>query len=232
MTSGLVEVGRALVDLVVPRVCAGCDQPGHLLCPACGVRLRDQAVSTRPQPCPSGFPLTWAVTAYDGPVREAILAHKEHGRLGLARPLGESLAVSAVAALRDGDGPVLLVPVPSRAAATRQRGHDPVLRMARVAARRLRADGRTAFVLPLLRASRQLADQAGLSGPARATNLSGAHQVRSHLRIPSQETRIVLVDDVVTTGASLTEATRALRAAGLVVRGAAVIAATQRRNLS
>jgi predicted amidophosphoribosyltransferase len=104
--------------------------------------------------------------------------------------------------------------------------------MCRVAAARLRADGRAACVLQLLRAKRGLADQAGLSGPARAGNLEHAHQVRRGVRLPAPGTRIVIVDDVVTTGATLGEATRSLRSAGLEVQGAAVIAATQRRNVA
>jgi predicted amidophosphoribosyltransferase len=66
-------------------------------------------------------------------------------------------------------------------------------------------------------------DQAGLGARARQQNLAGAFRVRRRLREP-----VVLVDDLVTTGASLTEATRTLRAAGVVVLGAATVAATQR----
>ena len=210
-TTAMLEVGRALLDLVVPRICAGCDRPGHLLCPAVRSAAPGEPVRTQPRPCPAGFPPAWATSSYDGPLREAILAHKEHGRLALARPLGEALARSVQAAAGDDlERASSSFPVPSRGSATRQRGHDPVLRMARVAAGRLRSDGRTASVLTLLRASRGLADQAGLSGPARAANLHGAHRIRRGVRFPSPETRIILVDDVVTTGASLAEAARAL----------------------
>jgi predicted amidophosphoribosyltransferase len=225
--SGTVAVARSLVELVLPRSCAGCEEPGPLLCTRCREVLAGPAEPTRPRPCPAGFPSTWTVTAYDGPARAAILAHKEHGRLALAAPLGWALAQGIAAAA--GSRPVLIVPVPSRAAATRQRGHDPVLRMARVAARRLRADGHVASVRPLLRAARRVADQAGLSSGARAANLSGAHRIRRFGALPGPDVCVIVVDDVVTTGASLAEAVRALRAAGVDVHGAAVVAATQRR---
>jgi predicted amidophosphoribosyltransferase len=138
------------------------------------------------------------------------------------------LAASVSAAAETTYGPVLLVPVPSRSAATRQRGHDPLLRIAKCAASVMRAERPTA-VAPLLVASRRLVDQAGLSGAGRAANLAGAHRMRRWAALAPGSV-VVVVDDVVTTGASLTEAVRALRAAGVSVHGAAVVAATQRRS--
>ena len=105
--------------------------------------LRRLAPRSRPAHAPSplapGLPPTWTVTTYDGAVREALLAHKEHGRLGLAGPLGAALSRSVAAAVAasvavEAWPPVVLVPVPSARAATRARGHDPLLRTA--AARR------------------------------------------------------------------------------------------------
>ncbi len=219
---------RSLIDLVLPRSCAGCDRAGDLVCPSCAAALSLPAAQTRPRPCPPGFPTTFAVTPYEGPVRAMVLAHKEHGRLALARPLGVALAASVSAAVEATYAPVLLVPVPSRRAATRQRGHDPLLRMTKCAASVMRAE-RPTTVAPLLVAGRRLADQAGLSGAGRAANLSGAHRLRRWATPPPPGTVVVVVDDVVTSGASLTEAVRALRTAGVDVHGAAVVAATQRR---
>ncbi len=73
---------------------------------------------------------------------------------------------------------------------------------------------------------RRTADQAGLTATARAANLTGALQSRIDL----SGLRVIVVDDVITTGATLAEAARALRAAGAEVPAAAVIAATQRRS--
>jgi predicted amidophosphoribosyltransferase len=102
--------------------------------------------------------------------------------------------------------------------------------MSRVVARELRVGGVECSVRPLLRAGRRLADQAGLSSDDRAANLRGAHRVRRGAVALSTGAMVCVVDDVVTTGASLTEAVRALRAAGVTVHSAAVIAATQRRR--
>ncbi len=125
-------------------------------------------------------------------------------------------------------GGVLLVPVPSSRAAVRERGQDHARRLAAAAARALRSDGRAARALPLLAPARRTADQSGLSSAERAANLAGALRVRG--RPPPGP--VVLVDDVVTTGATLVEAARALRAAGVPVTGAAVVAATARRTPS
>jgi predicted amidophosphoribosyltransferase len=223
-----LAVARSLVDLVLPRSCAGCGAEGDLVCRACSAVLSTTAAPTRPRPCPQGFPATFAVTEYEGSARAMVLAHKEHGRLALARPLGVALAGSVSAAVGTASGPVVLVPVPSRRSATRQRGHDPLLRMTKCAARVLRAD-RPTKVAALLVARRRLADQAGLSGTGRAANLAGAHRVRRWAARPGPGSVVIVVDDVVTTGASLAEAVRALRSAGLDVHGAAVVAATRRR---
>ncbi|MCO7219965.1 ComF family protein, partial [Klenkia sp. PcliD-1-E] len=76
-----------LVDLVLPRVCAGCGRPGHLLCPRCAVLLTRPRLAA-PRRHPDGFPPTVAAGAYAGPVRPAVVAFKERGRAELAGPLG------------------------------------------------------------------------------------------------------------------------------------------------
>ncbi|MFH8697227.1 MULTISPECIES: ComF family protein [Streptomyces] len=110
--------------------------------------------------------------------------------------------------------PVLLVPVPSARGAVRARGHDPARRIALAAASELRRAGTPARVLAVLRQGRAVADQSGLNSRQRLDNLAGALTVApGGGRLLVGGGPVVLVDDLMTTGASLTEATRALRAA-------------------
>jgi len=113
-----------------------------------------------------------------------------------------------------GRGPVLLVPVPSSRRAVRARGHDPARRIALAAAGELRRTGTRARVLAVLRQRRAVADQSGLNSQQRLANLAGALEVAvGGEQLLADGGRIVLVDDLMTTGASLTEAARAVRAA-------------------
>jgi predicted amidophosphoribosyltransferase len=116
-----------------------------------------------------------------------------------------------------------LVPVPSAARAVRSRGFDATASMARLAARRLRVRYPMA-VQSALTQGRRVTDQSGLGAAARRENLAGAFR----LRRPISTGAAVLVDDLVTTGSSLTEAARVLRAARIPVLGAATVAATVR----
>lgn len=195
-----------------------------LLCDACGRALRGPARPARA--APAGLPPLWTVAAYEGPLRAILAAYKEHGRTSLAVPLGEALATSLRAALAPGPDPPAVVWVPSGRRAVRRRGHDPLRGLVEAAGRRLWAGGVPLTMVDALRQRGRVADQAGLTADERAANLRGAIEARADVA----GRRVVLVDDVVTTGASLAEAARALRAAGADVTGVATVAATPRRR--
>ena len=160
-----------------------------------------------------------AAGRYEGPVRPAVVAFKERGRAELARPLGTALAL-AVAAVLSGagelPGPVLLVPVPSSAAAVRTRGRDHVRELTGRALTELRAAGVPAAEARLLRRAGRVRDSAGLSAAERRANLAGTFRLAA---APPAGAALVLVDDVVTSGATLTAAAsvlgRALRVGAL-----------------
>lgn len=185
-----------------------------------------------PRPAPAGFPVCHAVAAYDGAVRSALIAYKERGRRELCRPLGTALAASVLTGV-DGaeDGRVLLVPVPSRRRAIRQRGVDTTNALALEAARVLRRSGVDTRTVPALRLCRTTRDSAGLSAAARAVNVSGAMAAQVRNGADRGSSVLVIVDDLLTTGATLGEAARALAAVDRPAIAAAVVAATARRGV-
>ncbi|MFF2732768.1 ComF family protein [Streptomyces sp. NPDC058008] len=214
---------REIVGLVLPVACGGCGRPRTELCEECAAVLAAVPRRVRPTPEPADLPVVHAVAPYENAVRAMLLAHKERGALGLAGVLGAALAaaVRAGAGHAGGEGPLLLVPVPSARRATARRGHDPARRIAAAAAAELRRGGSPARVLAVLRQRRAVADQAGLGARERQANLAGALRVADGARGLLDGARVVLVDDLLTTGSSLAEAARAVRAVSCGGGGAA-----------
>lgn len=212
--SVLVSLAAALVELVLPLTCVCCGAPAESFCADCrpdGVRFRSVA----------GVPTAFCGD-YDGALRTAVLSYKERGRADLARPLGDLLGAAVRSVLEQAEvRSAVLVPVPSSAAAVRARGFDHVRRLTRRSRATTGCSAR-----PALRLTRRVADSAGLSVTARAANLRGAMRASS----PQSGLAAVVVDDIVTSGASVAEAVRALQAARWSVLGAAVLAATPRRS--
>lgn len=220
----------AVGDLLLGASCHGCGQPWWGLCRTCRQELvgRKPFVTT-PVPPPDGFPITVTSSPYDRILRRVINAHKERQALILTRFLAERLALSVHALLAsEASGlrgtRIVLVPIPSAARTVRQRGFDATRAIARLAGRRLRGQYPITTRSVLVQA-RPVADQAGLGAQARQQNLAGAFRLRRPIKTGAV---VVLVDDLVTTGSSLTEAARVLREARIPVLGAATVAATVR----
>jgi predicted amidophosphoribosyltransferase len=215
---------REITGLLLPVDCAGCGRPRTELCERCRGLLGGSASvrRVRPAPEPPGLPPVYAAGRYGDEVRAVLLAHKERGALGLARPLGTALAAAVVPL--GVAGTVLLVPVPSARRAVARRGHDATARMARAAAAALRRQGTPARAAAVLRQRRQVADQAGLDAVGRLANLAGAVEVVGGSAALLAAAPVVLVDDLMTTGASLSVSARAVMVAGGKVAGAAVVA--------
>ncbi|MEV6319210.1 ComF family protein [Streptomyces sp. NPDC051776] len=229
---GIQRWWQEITGLVLPVGCAGCGLPRSILCEWCRAVLSGgEPRRVRPSPEPAGLPHVHAAAPYGGEVRAVLLAHKERGAMALARPLGDALA-GAIRACSGARGGLLLVPIPSARRAVAARGHDPTRRVARAAAAVLRRGGRPARVVAVLRQRRAVADQSGLTAPQRLGNLAGALAVPESAAgllgggsTGREAASVVLVDDLMTTGASLVEGARAVTEAGGRVAGAAVVAA-------
>jgi len=225
------DLRRAAADLVLGTCCVGCAEAGVLLCAVCAATMQPSPRLSWPDPVPTALREPYPVPpvaagVYGGPLRHVIAEFKESGCHRLL-PVLSGLLTASISALPLVDAPVLLVPMPSRRAAVRARGYDAVGLLARAAGRSLRDGGRDVRVAPLLRHSFVVRDQAGLDARARAANLSGALRARAR---PDPARALVVVDDVITTGSSMAEAVRALRAVGGHPGAIAVVAATPRRH--
>lgn len=197
----------AAADLLLGATCPACRLPAWGLCQECRNRLTQQEPARYTV---DGLPIV-AACLYRPVLEHAIPRYKDDGALHLEALLGRLLAGAVTA--HDLTLRPVLVPVPSLKRAVRARGFDHGRRLASRAAR---CSGLR--MCALLRRAAEGADQAGLGRQARRRNLEGSMRAR-----PS-EVPVLLVDDIVTTGASLMEARRALTGVGVPVLGAAVIA--------
>lgn len=246
----LISIARrslaATFEMALPTTCGGCGQPGVTWCDACAeeagrATYPGGARQVCPTPCPRGFPPTWSASPYDAAARKALVAYKDGDRRDLVANLAPMLSHSMAAVLAgdphlravlaSGNGPVFVVPVPSSPAAVRRRGDEPLDLLARAAVREVGLSSRDLIVSSALRLRRRVADQSGLDHRQRASNVESAMQVRPRWRSSIGGVACLLVDDVLTTGATLVEAARALRVGGVGHIVAATVAATQRRGI-
>jgi predicted amidophosphoribosyltransferase len=220
------------LDLVLPRVCPGC-YAAEPWCATCAATIagRPRAVempeSLLDQFAEAGVPLptVHALARYTGPVRAAILAGKERGRRDLPPLLGAALG-AGLAALQDSGvlpAGLWLVPAPTRRSSARARGGDPVTAMARSAAAVLARAGRSTGVAPCLYLARGTRDSVGLTAAGRAANLARAVRFRPAAAPPSGAP-VVLLDDVLTSGATIGRSGMTLVERGLPLVGALVLA--------
>ena len=165
----------------------------------------------------------FALGRYAGARRQAIVAVKEHGRTDLIAPLAATLAgaLHRLLCWRLLELPLTIVPAPTRRSAARRRGGDPVARVAAAAS----AGHPGITVAAALRMRALTRDSVGLGSGARERNIAG-RVLCNRRRLPAGDGGdVLIVDDVVTTGATLAESVRVLRCGGVPVAAALVIAA-------
>jgi predicted amidophosphoribosyltransferase len=211
-----------VLDLILPLQCGGCGAPSTRWCEACAAELsvasdEPRVVNPRIDPQVPVF----ALGRYAGARRQAIIAMKEHGRGDLVVPLSRALAVAIHRLLVWGmvEAPLTIVPAPTRRSAARRRGGDPVTKMAVTAA----AGHPDLTAVPALRMRALARDSVGLGTSARERNIAGRVLLRGR-RGRLLGTEVVIVDDIVTTGATARESVRVLQAVGIPVAAVLTIA--------
>jgi predicted amidophosphoribosyltransferase len=201
--------------VLLPVSCAGCSAPDRSLCPDCA-----RALAPEVRRHTVAGVTVWSSLDYDDLPRTVLLAYKDGGRVDAAGALARALRPALAEAAGERRSDLVPVLIPSTRAAWRRRGYHPtgiLLARSRVLAPPLwRA----------LRLTRQTADQARLGSAERAGNRAGSMVASQRLR----GRRCVIVDDIVTSGATIAEAARAIGAAGGSVSGAATVARTPRRR--
>ena len=238
----ILSAARALAldveAFALPIVCLGCERPtraGAVLCERCRLELRpmtpprcgrcgqtlDTWESRERADAACGFCRSWppvlawvasAVWFDDGSARRLMHALKYEGWRCAAEPMAEVMRRTVGARLREAD---LLIPVPLGATRLRERGHNQAEELARALARRT---GLPVASGALVR-GRETRSQTALAPAARTANVAGAFR-----GVGRHAARLVLVDDVLTTGATLTAAAEALSAAGAMSIGAVTFA--------
>ncbi len=228
--SGVRRLGGMLLDLAYPPVCLNCDAPTatpDTLCPKCFAALRPITAPLCPR-----LGLPFAVSL--GPEAlsaEALADPPPFGRARAAVIYGE-VARTVVSRLKYGDRPELarfcaglmagaghelwageplLVPVPLHPARQRERRYNQSAELARALGRSTGLQVDT----DLVRRTRKTRQQVGLSGDGRQRNVAGAFAVHPDILVRARGRRVVLVDDVYTTGATVKAVTRTLLKAGV-----------------
>jgi ComF family protein len=216
---------QRLVEYLAPAECLVCGREGDVLCGVC----RDQVLIAKASTCYRCNKLTddWRVCAtcrnhtklarvvvashYDGPVQELIKLLKYQQAVAAG-----GIAASWLAAALDAGQYDLIIPVPSAPGRERQRGYNQAAVIAQSLAQQL--------ALPYLDALGRSSEsrQVGQSRQARLTQVQGTIYLKTSVLVP--QTRILLVDDVVTTGATLSECAAVLKAMGAKAVSAAVVA--------
>ena len=193
----------SLLDLLFPVKCAFCGRVcSRGVCEACERTLPRTELPLREG---KGYGRCAVPLKYEGPVREALLRYKFHGGRGAAVGFGRLLGQCAAEELGGAFDTVTYAPASAKRRAAR--GYDQAYLLARETARHWDAEP-----LTLLRKTRDNPPQSGLDAAARRGNVVGAYEACDPEKTEGK--RVLLIDDVLTTGSTLSECVRVLRGAG------------------
>lgn len=213
----------SVLDLVVPTTCVFCHRLGAQLCSACEPEWMHEA--SAPLECSVGDLNGFALTAFDGSSAAVLTAVKDHGRTSLLNPIAESMA-RVVRSRYAGRAPLGLLGVPSSRASVRRRG----LNLGQMLVGKIAKYSGTSVCggLSLLRPT---ADQRDLTAEERFANLNQSMQFEPKRTLQPESggpPPLVIIDDVLTTGATIQEVHRAVRVAGFEPIGFVTFAHTKK----
>lgn len=220
LNAELLGLGGRLLDLLFPPRCVNCKKNSAALCPQCFNSIKyiqppfcprcSHLLVSENAPCPECRAHPRLITRiraaawHEGVVRQAIHALKYNRRRDVAAPLANLLAPLCAA---PDDKPDLFTSVPLHPERQRERGYNQAELLAEQTARALRST-----YARLLERTRATADQIGLNAKERRANVRDAFQVTAAVSVTGK--RVVLIDDVCTTGATLDACAAALFARG------------------
>ncbi len=216
---------HSLKELIYPSICLCCGKTGVKICHNCSKYwLANPNKSKVESNC------LFFVTTYDETTSPIILAAKESGNREAIKLIARSIASSiSFAILNLGIAqPINLVTIPSQLSAIRRRGRDHIKDLVQEVITQLHNQNIDANYLPILKPIKKIKDQSDLNGLQRKENMSQAFIVKSS---PISQSAVILIDDLVTTGASIHEGVRALSEAKITVDAVVTACAVGRNSL-
>ena len=215
----------SLKELIYPNICICCGKTGAKICHNCS-----KYWLAKPNKSKVGNNCLFFVTTYDETTSPIILAAKELGSREAVKLIAVSITSSiSFAILNLGlSQPIYLVTIPSQLSEIRRRGRDHIEDLVQEVITQLRQQNIDAIYLPILKPVKKIKDQSDLNGLQRKENMSHAFIVKSS---PISQSAVILIDDLVTTGASIQEGVRALAEAKITIDAVVTACAVGRNSL-
>ena len=215
----------SLKELIYPNICICCGKTGAKICHNCS-----KYWLAKPNKSKVENNCLFFVTTYDETTSPIILAAKELGSREAVKLIAVSITSSiSFAILNLGlSQPIHLVTIPSQLSEIRRRGRDHIEDLVQEVITQLRQQNIDAIYLPILKPIKKIKDQSDLNGLQRKENMSHAFIVKSS---PISQSAVILIDDLVTTGASIQEGVRALTEAKITVDAVVTACAVGRNSL-
>jgi ComF family protein len=216
---------QSLKELIYPEICLCCGKTGAKICDNCS-----RYWLAKPNRSKVDNNWLFFVATYDEATSQVILAAKESGNKDAVKLIARSIASSVSFAIVNLgiSQPINLVTIPSQLSAIRRRGRDHIKDLAQEVIIQLNQQKIKTNHLPILKPIKKIKDQSDLNGLQRKENMNHAFTVKSS---PISQSTVILIDDLVTTGASIQEGVRALSEAKITVDAVVTACAVGRNSL-